>query len=32
MRAEIVAIDDLERGIRAELNEVIVMENPPGKT
>jgi hypothetical protein len=27
MRAEIVVIDDLERGIRAELNEVIVMEN-----
>jgi len=26
MRAEIVAIDDLERGIRAEFNEVIVME------
>ena len=29
MRAEILAIDDLERGIRAELNEVIVMEKPP---
>jgi hypothetical protein len=29
MRAETVAIDDLERGIRAEFNEVIVMEKRP---
>jgi ribosomal protein S14 len=29
MRAEIVALDDLKRGIRAEFNEVIVMEKQP---
>src|SRR6202035_4355669 len=29
MRAAIIYIDDLERGIRAEFNEVIVMEKPP---
>jgi SAM-dependent methyltransferase len=28
MRAAIIYIDDLERGIRAEFNEVIVMEKP----
>jgi SAM-dependent methyltransferase len=28
MRAAIIHIDDLERGIRAEFNEVIVMEKP----
>jgi hypothetical protein len=30
MRATMVYIDDLQRGIRGEFNEVVVMENPGG--